>query len=179
MLIRGERILNQLLDETTYQELENKTLAYIPPSVKRQYAVDPIQIVQLKLLPYRNSNVLEAHAIANSEGMKYEPSIMFNDVMFEDGDQNDNVSFVGSDKEEHHIMPIQLNQSNVKVRCTCLDFRWRFALWNSKDGSLLGEPPGPYQKKTDRPPVNPQRVPGICKHLMKTMIALKQAGLVA
>jgi hypothetical protein len=103
--------------------------------------------------------------------------MLFSDVVYEDGDQGDNVTFKGSDNQEYHIQPIQLSRNNVKVRCSCLDFRWRFALWNSKDGSLYGDPPGPYKKKTNRPPVNPQRVPALCKHLMKTTIALKQSGV--
>ncbi len=177
LVIRGQRIIDQL-DETSYQELENKTIAFIPPTRKRQYAVDPVQIVQMKLVPYRTSGALQVHGVANSAGKKYDTIMLFSEVMYEDGDQSDNVTFKASDNEDYHITPIQLNASNVKVRCSCLDFRWRFSLWNSKDGSLYGDPPPPYQKTTNRPPVNPQRVPALCKHLMKTMIALKQAGLV-
>jgi hypothetical protein len=179
-VIRGQRIIDQLqqLDETTYQELEKQTWGFLPSSVKRQYAVDPIQITQLKLIPYINSNTLQVEAVASSAGKKYDPVILFSGVVFEDTDEGDNITFVGSDNDEYHISPIRLAENTVKVSCTCLDFRWRFALWNNKDGSLLGPPPGPYKKKTNRPPVNPKRVPGVCKHLMKTVIALKQSGIV-
>jgi hypothetical protein len=177
LLIRGARIIQQLNEASTYQDLENKTLAFIPPSRKRQHAVDPIQITQMKLVPYRNSGALQVEGLAQSDGKKYDTIMLFSDVVYEDGDQGDNVTFKGSDNQEYHIQPIQLSRNNVKVRCSCLDFRWRFALWNSKDGSLYGDPPGPYKKKTNRPPVNPQRVPALCKHLMKTTIALKQSGV--
>jgi len=181
LLIRGERILEQMAEElneeSSYKDLEQKTLQFEPATKKRQFAVDPIQIIEMKLVPFRTSQTLEAHATATSDGKKYQPSISFSDVIYEDTDQNDNVSFIGSDKEEYHIMPISLSRNSVKVRCTCLDFRWRFSIWNNNDGSLLGDPPGPYQKKTDRAPVNTKRTPGVCKHLMKEVIALKQAGL--
>lgn len=177
LVIRGARIITQLNEESTYQDLENKTLAFIPPSKKRQHAVDPIQIVQMKMVPYRNSGALQVQGVAQSSGKKYDTIMLFSDVIYEDADQGDNVSFKAADNQEYHIIPIELSKNNVKVRCSCLDFRWRFALWNSKDGSLYGDPPGPYQKTTNRPPVNPQRVPALCKHLMKTTIALKQSGV--
>lgn len=183
-LIRGKRILQQLeryesqLDETTYSELEQNTMNFIPPSEKRQWATDPIQIVQIKLTPYEQSDALEAHCTANSEGSKYQTIILFDSVIFEQEDQGDNVTFLGTDNEEYNISPINLNNSNVKVRCECLDFRWRFAIYNSRDQSLYGDPPGNYQKQTDRPSVNQRNVPGVCKHLMKTVIALRDAGLV-
>jgi hypothetical protein len=46
-----------------------------------------------------------------------------------------------------------------------MDFYWRFAMYNDKDDSLLGKPPAPYVKKTDREPQNPKQVPGVCKHI--------------
>lgn len=178
-LIRGKRILDQMqIDESTFQELENNTLSQMPPTTKRQFVVNPIQIVEMTLVPYVPSNMLEAKGKASSGGSKYDTIIVFSDVVYDDTDESNNITFTGSDNNEYHIQPINLNNSNVKVNCSCLDFRWRFALWNSKDGSLHGDPPGPYQKKTDRPPVNPKRIPGICKHLMKSVITLKQSKIV-
>jgi len=128
--------------------------------------------------PYRNTGQLEVTATTVSGGKNYETTVMFEDVVYEDSDQSDNVSFTGSDGDEHHIIPIDLSKSNVKVACECLDFYWRFAPFNSKDGSLHGQPPSPYAKKTDRPPVNKNKTPGVCKHLMKTITELKQEGVV-
>lgn len=55
----------------------------------------------------------------------------------------------------------------VRVRCSCKDFRFRFA-WEDRDNQcLFGGPPAKYTPKpgSNRPPVNPNHVPGICKHL--------------
>ena len=177
LVIRGNRIIQQLNEDSTYKELKQNTMQFEPATKKRQYAVDPIQITQVKLIPYEASNSLQIQGVASSDGSKYDTVMLFSGIQYEDEDGADNVTFMGSDGEEHHIQPIQLSQNNVKVSCTCLDFRWRFATWNSKKDSLYGDPPPPYQKKTDRPPVNPERVPALCKHLLKTTIAMKQSGI--
>jgi hypothetical protein len=66
----------------------------------------------------------------------------------------------------------------AKYRCDCQDYRWRFAYYNdAKADALYGVKPPPYKKKTQRPPVNPQGIPGACKHLMNVFIALKQGRI--
>lgn len=182
-LIRGQRILNQIeelykLDEATYAELERNTLNFTPPSTKRQWAVDPIQVVNMELVPAKESRNLTAKANINSNGTQYNTTVLFDDVEYEEEDQPNNVSFVGSNGDEYHIQPINLSRNNVKVYCNCLDFYWRFATYNARVDSLAGKVPPLYQKKTNRPDANQKKVPGVCKHLMKTVIALRDSGLV-
>lgn len=176
-LIRGARILKQLV-ETSYAELEQNTKNFAPASTKRQFAVNQLRVEKLELKPSRESRVLVVKTLVNSEGRRYQPTIQFEDVIYEDSDQGDNVTFTGADREEYHILPVNLQKHNVKVHCTCLDFYYRFATHNSKDGSLLGTPPPPYQKKTDRPPVNLNQTPGVCKHLIRTVEELKRVGMI-
>jgi len=177
MVIRGQRIIN-ILNEATYGELERNTMAFIPTSKKRQYAVNPVQIANLTLIPYAHNNALECKALAHGETGHYEPQMVFNEVQYEDEDTPNNITFMGPDGQEYHIQPISLAQNNVKVRCTCLDFRWRFAMYNDKAGSLYGPGPGVYQKRTNRPPNNPRGVPGLCKHLIKLGVELKTERVV-
>lgn len=179
-IIRGDKFVKALLhlEETTYAELEQQTIKGFPYTVKRQHATDPIRVVQLKLIPFTKTNDLKVVSVINSDGKKYDNTILFKDVVYEDSDQDDNVTFTASDGDTYNIEPIALSGSEVEVHCNCLDFRWRFSMWNSDDGSLYGQPPPPYRKKTNRPPVNPDRVPGVCKHLIKTIESLKQAHLV-
>jgi hypothetical protein len=179
-IIRGERILEQIafkeaqLDESTFKQLERNTQAFLPITKQRQHAMGPVHIVKLELVPARDSQTLIAKAQINSSGTQYDSTIQFDGVIYEDGDQNDNVSFVGVDGEEYNIIPIDLMKSNVKVVCSCLDFYWRFAATNATDGSLLGKPPPLYQKRTQtRPPANIRKVPGVCKHLLKMAVELK------
>ena len=180
-LIRGARIENQIeqLDEATYAELERNTMQFTPPSKKRQWVVDPIQVTGMELSPAIETQNLIIKAEINSNGKHYAPSMVFDRVIYDDGDQADNTTFTGSDGEEYHIEPIVLAQNNVKVACNCLDFYWRFATYNHSVGSLNGNPPPPYQKRTQtQPPVNPQKKPGVCKHLLKLAIQLKDSGIV-
>lgn len=182
-LIRGARIIQQMnrLDEASYGELERRTLSFTPASEKRQWAIDPIQVTQMELVAARESGNLQVNAIVSSDsGKEYQSQMVFDDVVYEDGDQSDNISFIAAGNDEYHIIPIKLNQSNVKVRCTCLDFYWRFAKTNQTAQSLLGDGPPPYQKRSAaHADANPTNAPGLCKHLMKVAIALKEARIVS
>ncbi len=174
-LIRGQRILNQL-NETSVNALRQNAKQI--PAGDREAAAGPIQVQKLELTPSQPSGTLQIDAETHHEGNTYTTTILFEDVIFEDSDQGDNITFKGSDGEMYNIMPIKLSQNNAKVRCECLDFYWRFAPFNAQDGSLLGQSPGPYQKKSQRKPVNPNRVPGVCKHLIKTIETLQQSKVV-
>lgn len=176
-LIRGPRILKQL-EEASYADLEQNTMQFQPPSDKRQHAVNPIQVQQLELVAANQSGTLEARANIQSGGNKYQSIIFFEGVDYQDEDTPQNITFTGADKQEYHIAPISLRTNNVKVRCTCLDFRWRFSVQNQENGSLYGPGPGLYQKTSNRPPNNPQGVPGLCKHLLKLAIELRNSGVV-
>lgn len=180
-LVRGARILQAInyIEEMTLVDLEKSIVTGFPATTKRQHATDPVQIVQLKLNPYTHTTDLLAEAVANSGGRKYDTKVLFLDVTYEDEDTNNNITFVATDGDNYHIVPISLSTCNVKVRCNCLDFYYRFANWNGRDEALYGNPPPPYRRKTqNRPPVNPDQVPGLCKHVIKTVQSLREAGLV-
>ncbi len=184
-IIRGARIVQQYekiknLDETaTYAELERNTMDFIPTSKKRQWAIDPVNILTMELIPARESQTLMIQSDVNSDGKIYNQKIQFRPVIFEDSDQYNNASFVGPDKDEYHIIPIELNRATVKVHCTCLDFYWRFASTDYTVDALDGTPPPPYNATGRRPPVNPRGVPGVCKHLLKVVNQLKVSGVVS
>ncbi len=182
-IIRGKRIDDQiggyvLYEHSTYPDLERNVLTFVPVSAKRQNAIDPVRIVSMELLPYIGTKNLNVTTLASSDGTNYSPKIIFNGVLFDDEGQADNITFKAKDGEDYHVKPLLLAQHNVRVRCNCLDFYWRFAAFNAKDKSLIGTKPKPYQPKTNRGPVNPKQVPGVCKHLIATIKAMKHAGIV-
>lgn len=180
-LIRGPRILQQLLaEESTISDLDRNTKTFIPVAgpQARQNAVGQVIVTKIELTPARQSQALNIKGIVTSNGSQYEPSIMFKEVIFEDSDQADNTTFKAIDNQEYHIIPIDLMKHNAKVRCNCLDFYYRFASSNSKNDSLIGPPPPPYVKKTNRPPVNPQQVPALCKHLLRLIQQLRLVQVV-
>jgi len=182
--IRGARLLqwsedSETLEEVTLNDLERDTVFGFPNTTKRQHATDPVQITATKLVAAVPTNDLKCDATAKSGPKTYDPKILFLDVEYQDQDTNENVTFTGADGKTYNIIPVSLLNSNVKVTCNCLDFRWRFSVWNDDRGALYGDPPPPYQRKTDtRPPANPNRTPGICKHLIKLTQSLRQSGLI-
>lgn len=108
----------------------------------------------------------------------YDTVVSFDNVQFIDENDATAISFNAVDGEEYFIKPFVLNTDNAKVHCMCLDFYYTFSAWNDRDDSLQGKSPKPYVKKTDRPPRNPPKVPGMCKHLIKLTDVLKSKGLI-
>lgn len=184
-LVRGDRILQWIkddqLNEDTMVDLQRNIVWGFPNTKKRQYATDPVQIVQMKMKPWQKSTKLLIDVLAKGvEGKTYQSQILFQQVKYEKEDTDQNVTFVAVDGESYNIQPIPLTSNHVKVRCQCLDFYYRFAHWNKQHNVLYGRSPPLYRRKTTtRPPVNPGRVPGICKHLIKTVAALQDAGILA
>lgn len=186
MIIRGKRINDQielLNEQSTYNQLKGNVDSFNPVSTKRQNAVDPIQVSELKTLPFIGTKNLSIESLVQNSDSKdghstYTPKIIFNQVQFEDDVSDTNITFTAKDGNEYNMQPIDLASNTVRVRCNCADFLWRFAAFNAKDKSLIGTAPPPYQRKTNRGPVNPQQVPGVCKHLIKTFDALKHSGMV-
>lgn len=60
-------------------------------------------------------------------------------------------------------------QNYVRVRCSCKDFRFRFAWEDKAVQALYGGRPARYTRKpgSTRPEVNPQHIPGMCKHIFQ------------
>lgn len=182
IFLRGPRILAQLeLAETTLGQLQQRTKMVQPPSTARQNAVGPVQVKQILLVPMRGQRdhgQLKAEAKVQNGPSTYDSTILFFDVVYEGEDRPDNITFTGSDKQDYHVLPIQLTRNNAEVRCTCLDFYFTFSVWNNQDRSLYGDPAPPYVRKTDRAERNPTRQPGMCKHLLKVMQELRNERLV-
>jgi len=196
-IIRGKRIEDQLnelelFEQSTYTGLEQNILNFAPVSSKRQHAVDPISIISLETLPFIGTKNLNVSAVAKSPpgtnqwtgkpqgGGEYTPSLIFNGVEFENESTEENITFTAKDGNEYNMKQIDLNQHTVRVRCNCLDFQFRFSEYNAKDKSLIGRPSRPYRpvQGSTRGPVNPKQVPGVCKHLIAAVKALKHSGMV-
>lgn len=179
-LIRGRRITNQLklIEESTIADLQNNIERGFPETKARQHATNPVQVTSLKFVAYPHNEELKVQARVTSNGHRYQPIIMFQNVIFTDSLDTNATTFKTVDVTEH-IVPIELDRSNVKVRCTCLDFYHRFSKQNRTDGSFHGRPMPPYHSKgSGRPPVNPQNVPGVCKHLLKLVQRLEQLNII-
>jgi len=187
IIIRGVRILDQIEEEeqlaerSTYQDLERSTIAAFPQTRKRQHATHPIQITRTEFTPYIGTRNLLVRGQARSgtyNNVFYKPMLFFNEVQYEEEDTNELATFKASDNQDYHIQPIDLSGNIVRVRCDCLDFYFRFAPWDFSNDDLFGVKPKPYVRKTNHyPPVNPTRSKGICKHVMKLVLTLRDARM--
>jgi hypothetical protein len=177
-VLRGARILQQLDELSSVPTLQTNIERGFPDTRKRQHATGEVVISNVQYMPYLGMKMLHVKSLSTSNGNRYQQALQFNGVAFEDSDTDQNATFQASDGEDYHVQPLDLNGHNVKVRCSCLDFHYRFANYNAQDKSLVGRPPPQYQKKTNRPPVNPAQVPGMCKHLLKLVEMLRGYGLV-
>lgn len=179
--IRGARIIQQLNEESTYNDLDANITTSFPNTRKRQHATNEVRVQQLDLVPYVGTQMLHVRAITTgNSGQQYQQAIQLLRVKFESAKTPENVEISAVDGKTYYIQPIDLNNHNVKVRCNCLDFYHRFAHYNHSDKSIVGRAPVPYQRKTTtRPEVNPDHVPGMCKHLIKVVERLRTQRIVS
>lgn len=137
-----------------------------------------VQVVRKIFVPAPNNNYLTIRAETRSSAKQYNTRIAFTEVEYVDENTPNVVSLEASDGQQYQIVPISYNNGDAKVSCDCLDFYYRFAVWNHREDSLLGDAPPPYVKKTDSEPVNPDRVPGLCKHLIALTTELRNENII-
>lgn len=167
-----------LLLEITLPKLHQSAVDAFPTTKKRQHATDELSVAGVKFIPYENALKIKTVVKNVNDGKTYDTTLFLENIVYEKEDSPKLVTFTGSDGEDYHIRPIQALSSHAKVHCECLDFRWRFAEWNYNKDALYGKKPDQYIPKTDRPPANPKRMPGMCKHLMKTIETLEHSNLI-
>jgi hypothetical protein len=136
-----------------------------------------VRITNTLFMPYLQEDQLEAEGESQTSNGKYTSRVIFDNVIFKDEPTPDTTSVVAVDGEEYTFNRIDRNGSNVKVSCTCLDFHYRFAAFNHRDKALADKPPEPYVKKTNRKPVNPAKVSGVCKHIIRMVEELDKDSI--
>lgn len=167
---------DHLLLETSLNQLIQKTDSGFD-SDRRLNATDTTSVVDVTLLPQKGTLMAKAK-VRGSQNKVYDTYIQFQGITYNPPSTQDRVTFV-SNEQTYAIVPIDVGNNNVKVRCTCLDFRFRFAMINSADGSLYGPRPPIYRPVpgSEHGAANPAKVPGICKHIKTLMDELQTGGL--
>jgi uncharacterized surface anchored protein len=168
---------HQILLELSYFDLEGRTNTIM--GGKRKENSNKVQVNNLTFIPFPSNNKLKVGSNTTSNnGHDYWTSILFDNIEYlEEGEPN-GFTFTANDGSEYTIARVRPNV-NVKVTCSCLDFHYRFAVWDDKFRALDGNPPPPYIKTSNRPSVNPMQSPGLCKHLIKMVNNLKAQNFFA
>lgn len=113
--------------------------------------------------------------LAQNEGKEYNPMILFKGVNY--NPIKEAVRLQASDGMPYRFEKLSFENSQVALRCNCLDFRYRFSYYNHLDEALYGRKPVKYTKSEGSRPVNPLELPGMCKHLIKLVKVLEQANI--
>ena len=65
------------------------------------------------------------------------------------------------------------------TKCSCPDFKFRWEYADKKVKALFGNLSKKYIRKTKtRPPVNPEQIPGMCKHVWQLQSFLRVEGYI-
>lgn len=162
----------RLFTESSIEDLYDSAVRAFPRTTKRQHAVDPILIEELRWTPFLGVKTLFIKAEARNEDRHYTPMFLFKNVNY-DGRE---VKITASDGLEYSFDKLSLEGTDVLLRCNCADFTWRFNYYNWDDRSLYGSKRKKYESQGG-PAANPLELPGMCKHLMKATTALRHAGI--
>jgi len=163
--------------ESNLVDLYNSTVAAYPKTTLRQFATDPIVITKLSWTPFKGVKTLFVRGLAQNEGAEYSPMILFREV---DYNAKSNIVHVyASDGLPYEFGKVVLKENNVTLRCDCPDYLWRWHHTNAVDKSNYGRDRKKYVKieGSTRPPVNPSELPGMCKHILKLVKVLSEAGI--
>ena len=173
-------ISENYLVESSLALLYNNTVQNF--DTDRRASSGRVQIIDKVFVASPNQGIVMIKAKSRSSAKQYDTRMSFEGIEFQRGEEDESgntVAFQTPDGQEYVIAPAEFNSSEVRVSCSCLDFYYRFAVYNSKDSSLLGNPPPPYVNKTDGgKPRNPNQVSGMCKHLMALSDDLRQERIV-
>ncbi len=94
----------------------------------------------------------------------YNQSIVFKNVEFSEEEPTVDIEdWYYLDSNNVWYKKPGLDENDILLRCGCPDHRFRFQLALKKNNALFGNLI-PYKKKTNRPPLNPDDIPGMCKH---------------
>ena len=157
--------------ESNLNDLYQSTVEAFPKTGLRQHATDPIKIVEMNWIPFKGIKTLLVSGVALNEGRQYKCHLLFKNVNYNESE----VHIVASDYQRYGFKKLKYNETDVLVRCNCMDFYHRFNYYNHIDKTLWGSKRGPYESKGTGIEANPTKSPGMCKHLIKFSEALVDA----
>jgi hypothetical protein len=162
--------------ESSLYDLYLGAVGAFPKTTRRQHSTHTVKVERMEWVPFEGLGTLFVKALCNNEGRKNECIVVFKKVAYREQEGGGSVSLASSAGKTVHILPLSFEEDDVLVRCSCGDFRWRFAHWNKGDRSLFGRGPRKYEALVRPGASNPDESPGACKHLMKMAKILGESG---
>lgn len=173
-------LIHELFEDLTIPQLQQNVQRGFPNTKKRQHDTGSVRVDRFKYTPFKANKLLKIEALTvSTNSNKHNTVVELRNVVFENGDSPDNVTIISGDGQQTSFQPIPLNITNVGVSCNCADYIMRFAPFNLNNNCHIGTiPPRYIRKTTTRPEVNPQHVPGMCKHLLRMVECIRGDGLI-
>jgi hypothetical protein len=152
---RFKNVLERLMEDMTFKELTDTIEAWRGDIDELYYRTDTVSLTKTSYA--KGVKTLQFIGLVNSyhRNNQYKIIIQFSNVNEEDNK-------LGYKKP-------CLTKNDVHIRCSCLDYTFRFQFSNKKVNALYGNPKKYKRKTLTRPPVNPDEVPGYCKHIYDFM----------
>jgi hypothetical protein len=163
--------------ESSLLDLYRSAVEAFPRTGMRQHSTHTVRVEHVDWVPFKGVGTLFVKGLCRNEGRKNECIVLFKGVDYREGESKGSVPIRSSDGRIIHVGTLSESGSEVFVRCSCPDFRWRFAHWNKMDKSLYGRGPRKYEAMFRPGSSNPEEMAGMCKHLMKMAKILGESGL--
>jgi hypothetical protein len=173
---------SEMLFEITVQDMTNATTRYrgypkgIYPQAPKVEVTKIVPAIGVKTISFYG----EVPSFTREGTAKYTQALMFKDVQFaaepKEGEE-DAWKYIDMPNIKIWMKLPSLEDNHSLVSCSCPDFRFRASVALKKNSALLGRLI-PYQKKTNRPPLNPDDEPIMCKHTFNFLRGLTANGWV-
>ena len=133
----------------------------------------------MNIIPFRGTKTLlvQMQCFGETEKSEHIINLQFQGLKFvEEIPKNAEYETLDYKDQEYYFEHPTID-TEVKVRCSCSDYTYRFSYANWKAKCQFGSKPKAYKKKTNRKPLNPDLIPGLCKHISQAQSYLKQEGI--
>lgn len=144
-----------------------------------------LTVYRVKFVPYIGTSSLLVSGYVESAsrvGIRYPAVIYFRDVDFVKSELargQPGFFVLGYKDTTVGVKQLDAMRNRVQVRCGCPDFYFRFGWYLKENNAFYGKGPKPYVRKTTWwPSVNPERIPGMCKHLWNLVALLVRNNMV-
>jgi hypothetical protein len=162
-----------MLSESSFIDLYHNTVRAFPKTTKRQYATQPLEVVEVRFTPYLGMKTLYVKGMIRNEDRHYDSIMLFKAVDYR---EDAPLRIRGIEGKIYHLEPLTI-ENDILVRCNCADHFWRFRHYNHLDRSLYGRDRKKYEAIHSPGSANPLKLPGLCKHLIKLAEMLNQSDI--
>lgn len=140
-----------------------------------------VSVVDLDIVPEVGMKAITFRGEMKGSSSNYNTKIKFVRIKFYDekADAGKNAVAVKTKGGEVYIKPLSASSDEVQLYCSCPDMRHTFAHQLDNEGSWIGKPSS-YQRKpgSNRPPRNPTKAAGMCKHAWNLIKYLESKGYI-